>query len=419
MLEELVLLSGLLLIGIAVVSFDSHTSFPGYNALLPCIGTALVIYAGRANYSGKLLSNPIAVNIGLISYSVYLIHWPVYVFYQYPNAHSLNTSETILLLAVTLLLASLMYFLIETPFRRLKIARRQISATGFATACMLFALATTLPAAHVWKYDGWPWRTPNQQIAISNTESNHQSEMQKRFVYININQDCINKISAKCTSSDRINGLVIGDSHAVDGYNALTISSKGEHRLSMLSLAGCEPVVNPDQQIPARWPMRKKCLEINKNWFNPTTYKGFDYLVISSLLGSYFRTPELKQYLQFIKSQTQIKHIIVFGNFIRLSQPLHSLLQNGDTLIETVLQNKASAFVENVEVKKLCEELQCLFIDKKDLFCKNKTIDACTLAHKGIPFTWDKHHLSLEFSSLLGRLGAKKIKTYLSEKAIQ
>ena len=414
LIEEIILFTGLALICLAIFTFDNNTPFPGINALIPCIGAALVIYAGRAHYLGKLLSNPIAVKIGLISYSIYLIHWPVYVFYQYPAAHSLESSEIVALSVITFVLSIIMYYLIESPFRRLKIGHHQISATGFAFGCLLLALISTFPASHLWKYDGWKWRFQHQQSTVKQLKPGYDSEMKKRLVYVKINLDCNNNISAECTSDDSVDGLVVGDSHAVDGFNALTIASKGRHRLSILSLGGCNPVVNPDQQIPARWPARKKCLEINQRWFDPRTYSGFDYLAVSSLFGTYFRSTELKEYLHFIKTQTRIKHIIVFGNYIQLTQPLSSIIENGETLLDTVLRYQSTSFVDNTALEKVCKELGCLFINKKTLFCKDDHINTCKLEKKGIPFTWDRHHLSLEFSTLLGHLAAKKIKRYLN-----
>lgn len=412
--EEILLLCGLGLIGYAVFAFDKNTTFPGINALIPCFGTAMVIYAGQARYCGKLLSNLVAVKIGLISYSIYLIHWPLFVFYQYPTPRSLENTEIVVLVIITLLLATLMYRLIETPFRRLQIANMKISATGFALACTLFALITTLPAAHVWKKQGWPWRFQHPQSIVDLSTFNYQSEMDKRFIYSKLNIDCYNKISENCTSATTIDGLVIGNSHAIDGYNALTVASKGRHHLTMLSLAACDPVVDPEKKFPPRWPKRKQCMDINKRWFNPQIYSQFDYLAISTLFAEYFLAGELKQYLQFIKTHTQIKHIIVFGNYIRLTQDLRSITNNGEDLKELVLKYKKSAFLENEEIKQICNDMNCLFIDKNKLFCSGKEIGTCKLELKGIPFTWDKHHLSFEFSALLGELAAGQIKSYLN-----
>ena len=74
MIRELVLLGGLLLVGYSVLQLDESILFPYFYALIPCIGTAMIIYAGKARFIGAVLRNRLAVWIGLISYSLYLIH---------------------------------------------------------------------------------------------------------------------------------------------------------------------------------------------------------------------------------------------------------------------------------------------------------------------------------------------------------
>src|SRR3546814_6295705 len=70
------------MIALAVFAYDAATPFPGAAALLPCLGTALVIHAGTGAETrvARLLSQRWLVFIGLISYSLYLWHWPLLAF---------------------------------------------------------------------------------------------------------------------------------------------------------------------------------------------------------------------------------------------------------------------------------------------------------------------------------------------------
>ena len=73
---------GVILILFSLIQFDPSTNFPGFAALVPCLGSALIIYA-NSNYTtvvGRLLSTYPMVWIGLISYSLYLWHWPLIAF---------------------------------------------------------------------------------------------------------------------------------------------------------------------------------------------------------------------------------------------------------------------------------------------------------------------------------------------------
>ncbi len=151
-LEPLVLF-GLVMLGYPALTYTEHIVFPSYNALLPCLGTALLIYSGTAQYSGKLLSNTIAVNIGLISYSFYLVHWPFIVFYKYWKLEGLIFVDKLYIFIASILAAMLMYKFVEQPFRgksSIKIRSNRV----FVFACSLVAVAVIVPAINVWKSSG-------------------------------------------------------------------------------------------------------------------------------------------------------------------------------------------------------------------------------------------------------------------------
>ncbi|UUY09837.1 acyltransferase [Pseudomonas sp. J452] len=149
---------GLGLIAYSVLSLDETSRFPGLLALLPCIGTACLIQAGPSNPVGRLLSSRPATTIGLLSYSLYLVHWPLVVFFKYTQSNSLNGLQQAVLVAATFILATLLYLLIEKPLRYSKPNTNESSNTGFALCCTIAALALTLPAADAWANRGWTWR---------------------------------------------------------------------------------------------------------------------------------------------------------------------------------------------------------------------------------------------------------------------
>ncbi|MGH1403097.1 MAG: acyltransferase family protein [Alphaproteobacteria bacterium] len=110
---------GLGLIVYAVFAFDYDTVFPGVNAVYPCLGAALLIYAhqGHITVSSKILSLKPLVFIGLCSYSFYLWHWPVFVFAKYFSMNPLTDIERYGLIILTFLLSVITWKFIEAPFR--------------------------------------------------------------------------------------------------------------------------------------------------------------------------------------------------------------------------------------------------------------------------------------------------------------
>jgi peptidoglycan/LPS O-acetylase OafA/YrhL len=112
------------LAGIVVpVWFLSATSlWPGANALLPVVGTALVLAGGTLRLSSRdhvLVDNPVVQWFGLISYSLYLVHWPVLqIPQQYSFSGVLPRSSELALVALSVALAAVMYYAVENPLRK-------------------------------------------------------------------------------------------------------------------------------------------------------------------------------------------------------------------------------------------------------------------------------------------------------------
>ena len=116
-LSHIALILGLGRIFIGVFCFTSTTPFPGVYALVPCLGTGLVIFGGMASGLRVILANWLAVGIGKISYSLYLVHWPLIVFYKYHRLAPLTHLEQAGISVAAILIAALMYTFIEQPFR--------------------------------------------------------------------------------------------------------------------------------------------------------------------------------------------------------------------------------------------------------------------------------------------------------------
>src|SRR5207248_1336844 len=108
MLRETVMLAGLALVGFAVFAYSADTPFPGEAAIVPCLGAVLLIYAGAGESAvGWVLRRRPVVATGLVSYSLYLWHWPLLVFAKYAPFRELTALETWSLIALSGLCAGL------------------------------------------------------------------------------------------------------------------------------------------------------------------------------------------------------------------------------------------------------------------------------------------------------------------------
>lgn len=141
-LYQVASLLGLLLISYSVFAFDKFTPFPGINALLPTVGAVLIIlFAWPHNVVGKLLGTKLLVGIGLISYSTYLWHQPLFSFARYSSMQEPSKAIYLLLILASLLLAFFTWKLVETPFRnKNKVSRKQIFWFGLLGSLFFIAV---------------------------------------------------------------------------------------------------------------------------------------------------------------------------------------------------------------------------------------------------------------------------------------
>ncbi|MDQ0561970.1 peptidoglycan/LPS O-acetylase OafA/YrhL [Rhizobium mesoamericanum] len=157
-LRELLVTIGLVMIAVGVFGFTDRTTFPGLSALVPCLGAALVIaFAKESQGPARLLRSRPMVFVGLISYSLYLWHWPLIVFFPFVSGHALTTAEGWLVVAGSVCLATGSWVFVERPFRGTKsrIGRRALIAgalTCGTTAIVFGALVT--------EFKGAPGRLP-------------------------------------------------------------------------------------------------------------------------------------------------------------------------------------------------------------------------------------------------------------------
>lgn len=133
----LLAMAGLMVIGLSIALFDANTTHPGVYTLLPVAGTALVIAFGACRgWANRLLTARLVVGLGLISYSLYLWHHPLFAFADHRSLDGLTPYDYAVLIAVSVVAAALTCRYIEMPFRR----RERIS---------LGALVPTMSAAAV------------------------------------------------------------------------------------------------------------------------------------------------------------------------------------------------------------------------------------------------------------------------------
>ncbi|MFN3729748.1 MAG: acyltransferase family protein [Fimbriimonadaceae bacterium] len=143
--SPLLTLLGLLMIVGSIPVFNFETHHPGLPTLVPIVGTMLVIAHGRnGGVASQFLSWKPVVFIGLISYSLYLWHQPIFVFYRLGTVGEPSMGAYLVLMAISIVIASLAWKYVETPFRSAKVVPTRwiwtSAALGMA-GCLAIGLA--------------------------------------------------------------------------------------------------------------------------------------------------------------------------------------------------------------------------------------------------------------------------------------
>lgn len=213
-MRELASWIGLASIVVPCFCYTAETPFPGFAAVPPCLGAALFIWANARDSErkapttpGDLLSRRAPVFIGLISYSLYLWHWPLLAFSNYWSLSDLSLGYRVSIVGIVAILAYASWRWVETPFRRRRGSRPTVLAlAGGALAIVLVAGAAVIAG------QGFPSRFSKVTLryAAAKSEATLVHEMSPEEVFAG---NLLAIGTPTSTSSVRL--VVWGDSHAM------------------------------------------------------------------------------------------------------------------------------------------------------------------------------------------------------------
>ncbi|WP_334187233.1 acyltransferase family protein [Noviherbaspirillum sp.] len=284
-----------------------NTPFPGVNSLYPTVGAALVIYAGQTdNAVSRLLMNRVMVAIGLISYSLYLWHWPIFSFLRYRKI-DLDAGVVTAAVALSFLLAYVTWKFIEVPIRNSR-------SIGFKKAFLQIYLAPAMVFMSIGLYsfvtEGAPARFSDETRDLIASYSFERDLARS----CSIRAEDYHKVSVEylekhCAFGDnsrpRAEVLLIGDSHANHFKPFIDQLSKAAGLKAVFHVqGGCFPtelqVTDPD---PTKGPTT--CQQRNADLLE--LVGSFKYVVLAGFWAS---EPErdLEKEMEHV-----VKHIVKAG----------------------------------------------------------------------------------------------------------
>lgn len=207
--------AGLVIIGVAFYRNDFH--FPGFYALLPTTGAACLLLSGQggATSVSRVLSLPPIVYIGKISYSLYLVHWPINVFADLLIEHY-SRGWRLAMFALSIVLAAIVYHVVEEPTHHKRyLATKNKLLLGYATG--IAVTASVFVIVHL--SNGLPQRFPTQVVRLANYANDKEEHLEAcDFAGQALrNPGSFCEIGAAGQSPE---WLIYGDSHALAAYAA-------------------------------------------------------------------------------------------------------------------------------------------------------------------------------------------------------
>lgn len=233
-IRQLASLAGILLILLSVFAYSVNTPFPGLYAVPPTFGTALIIvYATPRTYVGQILGTRAFVRVGLISYSAYLWHQPLFAFTRIITPAGPNSLALLFITVATFGLAYFSWRFVEQPFRQRQLITRGMIIKLSVFGTIAFALFGYLGNAS----DGF--RTNRFSIA----------DLRKLASYDRSNSPFCEIANCSLKKAAGDDWLLIGDSNAYHFSKPLDeIVTQRGHHLYNLSIGGCVPISNVERE---------------------------------------------------------------------------------------------------------------------------------------------------------------------------
>ena len=406
--REVIFLIGASLIVLTVMFVDLTASHVSTYAFISALGAAAVIFSNNPNVTGILLRNRAIVFVGKISYSLYLIHWPVFVlisYYYFTPVDQLSAPAIFISLALSIF----MYFYIERPFRY---KANSSAYNHFSKIMPAAAIAISVLAAHAWQTDGWTWRFYDSK------HNNIMDYVENSRLQSNENFEKHNVVDKNIWSNGKTNVLIIGDSHADDMLNALTSVDNNRARFNFRKLFFTEDCFRDDIYKPS--PVHKILIaaSIRGNRIDDTqecherrlaVAKDY-YLLNSDIIVFANNIPVLgvgrvPNYIKFIRELSDAK-IVLFGiNKLPYDPPTLLLVKPDNQNINTVMfgMDRSEIIQVNAFLESVADKTAIPFFNDQLYTCPAKTGE-CLILHDGKLLFDDDNHWSIDGERYFGKL---------------
>ncbi|NWD52156.1 acyltransferase family protein [Pseudomonas gingeri] len=383
---------GLALIILGLLTISETRSFPGLLALLPCVGTALLLKNQNSLLNRALSSSPLVL-IGALSYSLYLWHWPILAIARYlSGTYTLTFIPLLAFLTLTPGCAYLSYKYIESPFRE----RSSAKLTAIRLSSALAISVITLAAAH----------TINQKLVEPLPE-----ELTRYAIDSEI---CHGIIVGDCLRGDRSSSrtlLMLGDSHAAQlNYFADVVGNATHTKIRVISSSNCVTIPGFDVNRIAEWGRRACRTQIEEAQKYIPDANG---IIIAGMWQFQSPSPEFMEQLESFLSiaSSRGQHVLVLAQVPMLStNPQRTYRTNSLNLHLSAAMND-----EWVQANSKIKDLVSRHTNASFLDLSSSAMFATAPMLDGTPIYMDSHHLNELGSTRYGEVATPYLQAFINK----
>jgi peptidoglycan/LPS O-acetylase OafA/YrhL len=404
----MLMLTALIAIFYGLLTTTEHSAFPGWGSGAVIVGTALLIAVSHpllnANY---LIYRPI-LRIGLTSYSAYLVHWPLVVFYKIMFPGKLNIFEVLMLLGMTLLMAEIFYRCIEQPPLRVKLPHYRLAVIAMAPAIFVYTAAYNQYYPSVLELVTAEKTTNVNRLSVKKMLDN----MQDRRLVIEESERVIKANATGRLVPDRKIIVVLGDSHGDDLSRALRLVLGDDNVNVVLLHSICDPLTFNSISIPLgklyeshpQEATKKEnyCLGYHVDFLDKLKQVTPDLIVFSAAWRA-DALPYLRKTIEDIGAVVPAK-ILLLGRVPQFVGSPDVIFQNAvdvDQMNQMAWLHRYQIFDDFDSILSgIARDTGVYFISKTDIVCPNKVCDIGIESEIGYT---DAQHWSIAGMRLYGR----------------
>ncbi|MGE6916658.1 acyltransferase family protein [Achromobacter kerstersii] len=397
---------GLIMIAVSVVLMDSHRSFPGWWALVPVAGTLLLLAtANRCSLGHHVLSSRVFVYIGLISYPLYLWHWPLLSFGKMLDP-SLPTMTRIALAGASMILAAITYHLIEKPLRAR--VRPRIAVPLLAGSLAIAGFTGFQAVAS----QGLPSRLPEALQAVATYHYAYETDARYPACWLTA-KDSGSGFAPECFENLGKSGdkslIVWGDSYAARLYPGIAATFGARYAIAQTTRNSCPPLLNNQYDT---------CRDSNEFTLSLIKKNSNAAVVLFAVWDQYSKdwvasSPERDALIRTIRAvkAAGTANLVLIGPAPRWPENLPTLVlktwKNGALSQETPdrLKTPLSPMIQAIDkaLREISVTEGISYVSAFDTLCN---ADGCLVKTSDDPIsftTWDIGHLTTEGAKTVAR----------------